>query len=133
MNDRILQVINHPLHRYLGVADVRSEDGAGSFSFTVGDATVNPADALHGGVVYLLCDVCAYLGLLSVLADDMEAVTHDLHVSVLRAAGRGDVVRMASRILKKGKSLCFIDVSAMVSGRLIASARITKSLIKKTA
>lgn len=57
MNDRILQVINHPLHRYLGVADVRSEDGAGRFSFTVGGATVNPADALHGGVVYFLCDV----------------------------------------------------------------------------
>ncbi|MFO7570317.1 MAG: PaaI family thioesterase [Smithellaceae bacterium] len=133
MKERLLQVVNHPLHCHLGVTEARSEDGGGSFTFTVGDATVNPADALHGGVVYLLCDVCAYLGLLSVLDDDMEAVTHDIHVSVLRAAGRGDVVRMASRILKKGKSLCFIDVSATVAGQLIATARITKSLIRKTA
>ena len=66
------------------------------------------------------------------LADDREAVTHDRHHPVLRAAGRGDDVRMESRILKKGRSLCFIDVSATVSGQLIATARITKSIVRKT-
>ena len=130
MNERILQVINHPLHRHLGVTCARSEDGRGSFCFTVGDTTVNPAGALHGGVLYLLCDVCAYMGLLSSLSGDLEAVTHDIHVSVLRGAARGDTVEMASHILKKGKNLCFIDVTATVSGQPIATARITKSLIR---
>ncbi len=130
MNNRINQVIRHPLHRHLGIADACSEDGKGRFTFTVGDATVNPAGALHGGVVYLLCDVCAYLGLLSVLPDAQEAVTHDIHVSVMRSASRGDVVKMQSSIIKKGKSLCFINVEATVSGQLIATARITKSLVK---
>ncbi len=130
MTERILQVIHHPLHRHLGVTDAHSENGQGSFTFTVGDATVNPAGALHGGVVYLLCDVCAYLGLLSVLPENVEAVTHDIHVSVLRSALRGDTVNMVSRIIKKGRNLCFIDVTAAVEGQLIATARITKSLIK---
>lgn len=130
MNERILQVINHPLHRHLGVSDAHSENGQGSFTFAVGDTTVNPADALHGGVIYLLCDVCAYLGLVSVFREDQEAVTHDIHVSVLRSAKRGDTVKMESRIIKKGKNLCFIDVSATVQDQLIATARITKSLIK---
>jgi uncharacterized protein (TIGR00369 family) len=130
MNKRILQVINLPLHRHLGITDAHSEDGKGNFSFTVGDTTVNPPGALHGGVVYLLCDVCAYLGLMSVLPESQEAVTHDIHVSMLRGASRNDIVKMESKIIKKGKSLCFIDVTAVVEGQLIATARITKSLIK---
>ncbi len=129
MQERILQVIHHPLHRHLGITDAHSGDGKGRFVFTVGDTTVNPAGALHGGVVYLLCDVCAYLGLLSVLSERQEAVTHDIHVSMLRSAQRGDTVTMESQVLKKGKSLCFIDVMATAAGQLIATARITKSLV----
>lgn len=130
MNERIQQVINHPLHRHLGVTDARSENGQGSFTFIVGDTNVNPGGKLHGGVIYLLCDVCAYMGLASALTDGQDAVTHDIHVSVLRSANRGDTVKMESKIVKKGKSLCFIDVSATTSGQLIATARITKSMIK---
>ena len=130
MNERILQIVNHPLHRHLGIRDAHSEDGRGRFTFAVGDTTVNPAGALHAGVIYLLCDVCAYLGLMSVLPGHQEAVTHDIHVSVLRSAQRGDTVKMESKIVKKGKSLCFIDVTAAAEGQLIATARITKSLIK---
>lgn len=128
---RILQVVNHPLHRHLGMTGARSENGRGSFVFSVGDATVNPAGALHGGVVYLLCDVCAYLGLLSILPEDQEAVTHDIHVSMLRGAARGDQVKIESHILKKGQNLCFLDVEATTKGERIATARITKSLIKR--
>lgn len=129
MTQRMQSVLNLPLHARLGITGAHAENGEAGFSFVVGDETVNPAGALHGGVVYLLCDVCAYLGLLSLLPDDLEAVTHDLHVSVLRASQRGDTVELSSRMLKKGKSVCFIEVSATCGGRDIARAAITKSLI----
>jgi len=128
---RLQKVMDLELHRFLGVSDLASHEGRGTLSFVVGSRTANPAGMLHGGVVYLLCDVCAYAGLLSVLPDDREAVTHDIHVSVLRSANWGDTVQMTSRILKQGKTLCFIDVQAVAADELIATAGITKSLIPR--
>ena len=129
--DRLQKVIDLELHRFLGSTGLVSNNGRGGLSFVVGNHTANPAGVLHGGVVYLLCDVCAYAGLLSILPDDREAVTHDIHVSVLRAVNLGDTVQMTSRILKQGRILCFFDVQAVVADELIATARVTKSLIPR--
>ncbi|MDA8138653.1 MAG: PaaI family thioesterase [Desulfobacteraceae bacterium] len=129
MNERVNQVQNLPLHRYLGVGEIDSADGKATFSVVVTERILNPAGALHGGVIYMFCDICAYAGLLSILDSDQEAVTHDIHVSVLRGAALGDTVTFSSNVIKKGKSLCFIEVIASVRGKVIATARVTKSLL----
>lgn len=127
---RIETVLNLPLHRHLGVTSIESSEGQAELQFEVGENTLNPAGALHGGALYMLCDVCAYAGLLSVLEDNEEAVTHDIHVSVMRSAGAGDNVVIRSTLLKRGRSLCFVDISASVGGKVIATARVTKSVIR---
>ncbi len=129
MNPRLKKVIDHPLHQSLGITSIDAENGNGRFTITIGDSALNPFGALHGGVVYLLCDVCAYAGLLSVMESHTQAVTHDIHVSIMKSAKLGDRVEFASQLIKRGKHLCFISVRASVSGRVIASANITKSLI----
>ena len=129
MNPRLQNVLNHPLHQFLGVADIHSADGQGEIRITVTDELVNPAGIFHGGVVYVLSDVCAYAGLLSLLEDSEEAVTHDLHVSVLRPAKLGDEVVFRSDVVKRGRQLCFLDVTASVNEKVIATARVTKSII----
>lgn len=131
MNERLKAVIEQPLHQYLGITDIESEKGNGILNFTVNEKAINPAGVLHGGVIYLLCDVCAYAGLLSIIGPEKEAVTHDIHISVIRSAKAGDVVTIKSRIIKIGKTLCFTDVTAAVSGDIISTARVTKSLISK--
>ena len=129
MNPRLQNVLSHPLHQFLGVADIHSTDGQGEIRITVTDELVNPAGVFHGGVVYVLSDVCAYAGLLSLLNDNEEAVTHDLHVSILRPAKRGDEVVFRSEVVKRGRQLCFIDVTASVNDKIIATVRVTKSVI----
>lgn len=129
MNPRLQNVLSHPLHQFLGVADIHSADGHGEIRITVTDELVNPAGVFHGGVVYVLSDVCAYAGLLSLLNDNEEAVTHDLHVSILRPAKRGDEVVFRSEVVKRGRQLCFIDVTASVNDKIIATVRVTKSVI----
>lgn len=129
MNPRLQNVLSHPLHQFLGVADIHSADGQGEIRITVTDELVNPAGVFHGGVVYVVSDVCAYAGLLSLLNDNEEAVTHDLHVSILRPATRGDEVVFRSEVVKRGRQLCFIDVTASVNDKIIATARVTKSVI----
>ena len=129
MNPRLQNVLSHPLHQFLGVADIHSADGQGEIRITVTDELVNPAGVFHGGVVYVLSDVCAYAGLLSLLNDNEEAVTHDLHVSILRPAKHGDEVVFRSEVVKRGRQLCFIDVTASVNDKIIATIRVTKSVI----
>ncbi len=127
--NRLDAVRNLPLHRYLGVTRLTSDEGTGTLAFEVGEHTVNPAGVLHGGVVYALCDVCAYAGLLSLLKPDQEAVTHDLHVSVMRPAQYGDTVVITSRPVRLGRRIGFFEVTAAVDDTLIATARVTKSIL----
>jgi uncharacterized protein (TIGR00369 family) len=131
LDERWRAVLDHPFHRYLGIRDIEATENGAVLKFTVSDQIVNVAGVLHGGAIYAVCDICAYSGVLNLLGPDQEAVTHDVHFSVLQKANAGDHVTVTSKVLKKGKSLCFIDVRAMVDGRLIATATVTKSLIKR--
>ncbi len=129
MNSRLEQVIHHPLQQHLGVTHIDSDDGKGSFTIEVSENVVNPAGVFHGGVLYMLADVCSYAGLLTKLNPDQEAVTHDIHVSVLRAANKGDQVKFDSQVLKLGKRIAFIDVTVTSNDHLLATARVTKSIL----
>ncbi|MCP4105024.1 MAG: PaaI family thioesterase [Desulfobacteraceae bacterium] len=129
MNERLEKVIDLPLHRFLGVTSIQSDSGNGILSVKINENMINLAGAFHGGVIYLLCDVCAYGGLLSIIDNNTEAVTHDIQVSVMQPAKLGDVVEFRSEIAKLGKRICFIDVKARLTAQVIASARVTKSII----
>jgi len=126
---RLQPLIDQPLHRLLGLLDVKSRDGAGHLAIEVSALTSSPAGGLHGGVVYMLSDVCAMVGLLSRLPADQHAVTHDIHVSVMRSAAMGDRVTFDSRIAQLGRRLCFSEVVVRCGERTLATARVTKSLV----
>lgn len=128
MNTRLKKVINHPLHRRLGITDIESEGGVGRFSIEVNEDSLNPGGMFHGGVLYLLCDVCAYAGMLSRMDELTEAVTHDIQVSVMRPAKLGDRIEFKSRVVRQGKRLCFIEVEATVDGDILGTAKVTKSM-----
>jgi uncharacterized protein (TIGR00369 family) len=119
----------HPYHAYLGLQEFHSDNGQGSLQLQVAEQHINPAGALHGGIIYSVLDVASYLALLSQLPATHEAVTHDIHVSVMRAAKLGDRLEFTAEIEKLGKSLAFIQAKASSNGKLIATARVTKSLI----
>lgn len=128
MDTRLKKMLAHPLHQFLGVTAINADAGRGALSITLSENVINPAGLFHGGVIYILCDVCAYGGLLSLLDDRTDAVTHDIQISVMRSAKLGDVVDFQSEVAKLGKTICFIDVKVTVSGQMIASARVTKSI-----
>jgi len=129
MIDKISPIKNHPLHIHLGVQDITSESGNGTLTAIVNTNSLNPSGYYHGGVMYTLCDCCAYSGILSALKSNEDAVTHDIHISVLRPGKLHDKVIYQSKLVKRGKTLCFIDVEAKIDGKLIATARITKSIV----
>ncbi len=72
-------------------------------------------------------------GRLEFTADGLTInVTHDLHVSVLRPVPSGQTVTVQSEIRRLGRAICFLDVSVESGGKLVATARVTKSIITPT-
>lgn len=132
--DRFLPTVtHHPLHRAMGVTQIVASDGKAQIDVTVSDTTTNTAGVFHGGVVYTLCDMACYAALLSVLRDGENAVTHDIHVSMLRAARLGDRVQFSARVLKHGRSVAFMTAEAHSGEHLLARATVTKSILRAPA
>ncbi|WP_144394226.1 PaaI family thioesterase [Pleionea sediminis] len=131
MNAKLEQLKYHPYHQYLGVVDIVNENNSVELHANVSENTINFSGVYHGGAIYSLCDVCAYASLVSSLENNQEAVTHDIHVSLLRPVVENERVIYKSTIRKLGRSLCFIDVEVTANGKLIATARVTKSIVIK--
>jgi len=129
MTTRLEKVKSQALNEILGVTEFYSSNGIGKLKAIVNKNTVNPSGYYHGGAIYALCDVCAITALSSLLDENKEAVTHDIHVSVLRAAVANDQVLYQSKVIKLGKRVAFMDVEVSVKDQLIATARVTKSII----
>ncbi len=129
IDDLLAGITAIPLHRFLGLHGLQAADGQASLKITVNENTANPAGVLHGGVAYALCDVVAYAALLTCIEAGAGAVTHDIHVSVIRAAPLGAEVEFRGQVVRKGGRIAFLDAQALSAGEIIASARVTKSLL----
>jgi uncharacterized protein (TIGR00369 family) len=118
-----------PYHRYLGIGPITAAAGRASFELPVAEHCANAFGVLHGGILASLCDVAAYCALVSTLPADSHAATHDLHLSVMRPTSVGRRVRFEGVVVQKGRSLAFLEARALDEDRLLATARITKSLL----
>ena len=125
-------VLDVALHRHLGLTFESCGDGVACARFDVGPQHIG-FGGLHAGVLYALSDAVAMLALLTRLEPEKHAVTHDLHVSVMRSAGPGDRVLLESSVARLGRSVAFIDVRCRVGGTVIATARVTKSVVSPKA
>lgn len=126
------QLANLELHRFIGVEVHDASDGKAHLSFLVRDSMLTPGASLHAGYIYTVCDFAAYVALMGQLSADEGAVTHDLHVSVMRSAKPGERVDVRATTVRRGRTIAFLDVQAVCGDRLVASARVTKSMVPIT-
>lgn len=126
----LTSVETHPLHRMMGVEKIESGNGLATIAFTVGDMSVNARGAFHGGVAYTIYDMACYSALLSVLVEGENAATHDIHVSLLRAAMRGDRIVTTGKVIKRGRNVAFMEAQMHCNEELIARATVTKSILR---
>lgn len=127
------RILSHPLHAASDLAVLASDGGASEITFAVNGFTANVIGTLHGGILYAMVDVAAFMALLSVIPDGLHGVTADIQVSVLRAAKQGDIVHVRGRVDRVGRTLANMRTEAFVltegKERLIATGTVVKSLI----
>lgn len=126
----ILQAMEtFPLHAQFGLELVEAADGEAHARCEVGPAHLNYGGVVHGGVMYLLLDVVSYCAAMTQAPPGFNATTHDFHCSVMRATPGGVTLDFRAKVRKAGRTLFFIDVEAAIGDKLVASARVTKSLV----
>ncbi len=132
LTERQRAVLDLPLNRHLGIVYDGLTEGVAHAHFFSTPALATFGGTLHGGALTALCEVIGFLALAPALSEQQHAVTHDLHVSLMRAVPAGARCDLSARVARLGRTLAFIDVEANVEGQLVASARITKSLIARS-
>lgn len=125
---RVQALLDVALNHHLGLVFDRHETHTAHAHFDMGPQHL-AFGGLHGGALYVLLDAVCLLALLPALAPGQHAVTHDLHISMMRPVAAGAHCQLTARVIKLGRSLAFLEASATVNGQVVASARITKSLI----
>jgi uncharacterized protein (TIGR00369 family) len=128
---RVQQVLDIPLHRFLSVTLLDPDDPSAGIAFPVDADAQNQAEVLHGGVVTALLDVASFLALLPELGEDEHAVTHDLSVQLLRPVPGGSRVEVRGTVLRRGRAVAFLRAEALVDGRVVAAAQVTKTLVNR--
>ena len=119
------------LHKYIGIRLVDPQQRHLGCTFVVGPQIEGREGQLNGGILSLVLDAVAFLALEPSLAENEDAVSHDLHISMLKSAKRGDVVHLKGELVQRGRRVAFVNAEARVDGRLVASARITKSILTR--
>ncbi|RWS14032.1 acyl-coenzyme A thioesterase 13-like isoform X2 [Dinothrombium tinctorium] len=100
----------------------------------VSEEHANRSGTLHGGMTATLVDQISTLALTTVDESGDEnmqrGVSVDMSISFLRPAKIGETIEVTANILKKGRTLAFLDVNICDknSGKLIAKGNHTKYL-----
>lgn len=127
--ERVRQVLDDPLHRWLGLQLADEADPRAGLVFGAGPTELYPAGLLHGGMLGMLLDVAAAVRLLPELADGETAVTHATSCSVLRPVSEGTRLLLRADLLSKSPTRAFLRASACVGKEVVAVGQLTKDLL----
>lgn len=126
-------VFSLPFHRFCGISLVRQEPGKSIVHMPINDNTGNVNGVLHGGVLYAMMDVAAFLALVPLFAPGETAVSHDVHVSVMRPIAKGSTLELRAAVRRRGKSIAFMQVEAwnvsLPEPVLVGTGTVTKSFV----
>lgn len=126
-------VFTLPFHRFCGVELVHQEPGKSVVRIPIDENTGNVNGVLHGGILYAVIDVAAFLALVPLFAPGEMAVSHDVHVSVMRPVPKGATLELRAEVRRRGRGIAFMQVEAWnvtaTPPVLAATGSVTKSFV----
>lgn len=117
----------------LGIKCVEVKEGYIVGTMPVDERTVQPMGVIHGGATLAFAETMAGFGSLPLLDDDQIQVGAQVSGNHVASALKGDVLRAEGRIIHRGRSthVWSVDVYSQKSGKLIHTARVLNSIIKR--
>lgn len=122
-------ILDTRLTAFIGFREFDFAQGRSELSLIVDAKGTSAHNKMHAGVVYMLCEVACYTSLLHDLEEEEMATTIDSHFNFLRPVIPGARLVVHGRLLRRGKTVAFMEAEACVGGKLVARATITKAII----
>lgn len=98
------------------------DDGCGYFRFVAGDKHRNRNGVVQGGMLMTFAD--RGLGFtIRQNEENLKQATVQLDVHFIRAVPIGSTVELAAQVVRKGRSMVFVDGVLSVEGDTVATAR----------
>lgn len=127
----ITEFLKHsPFVGHLGMRLVEIEPELARIELPFAESVVTIGDVVHGGAIAALVDTTAMAAAWSAaeVTDAPRGTTVGLSVNFV-AAARGQDVTATARVVRRGSSLCFLDVDvANADGELVAKGLVTYKL-----
>jgi len=107
------------------------EPGFARIAFLPRPEMLTPWGTLNGGVLNSLVEVAAFYALLPSLEPDELPVTNDIFLQHVRPLPGDAEYEMTGRLLRKGKTMAWLESTAWVGGKECTFARLTKTLTRR--
>lgn len=117
----------------LGIKCIEVAEGYIVGTMPVDERTIQPMGIIHGGATLAFAETMAGFGSLPLLDEDQIQVGAQVSGNHVASALKGDTLRAEGRIIHRGRSthVWSIDVYSERSGKLIHTARVLNSIIKR--
>ncbi len=106
----------------LGVELLRCENGASDCRLLSTEPHRNTRGLVHGGVSFALIDSGMGAAVSSTLREGEGCATIEIKISYMAPVYPGTELRCASRVIKRGKTVIFIESEVTVDGAPVARA-----------
>jgi uncharacterized protein (TIGR00369 family) len=115
---------------YLGVQDMQAEDGRASLSLEAGDRHLNPAGAVHGGVLASMVDMAMGHAVRSSTGESDVPTTSQLTLTYLRPGTPGRITVHAA-VSKQGDHLTVCQADVEQDGKGLVHALATFAVLHR--
>jgi uncharacterized protein (TIGR00369 family) len=133
-DDARQDLLDAALGGYFGWAGMRLDQvspGRAVASFRPRAEMLTPWGTLNGGVINGLLEMPSFVALLTELRPGELAVTNDLFLQHLRPLPGDAEYVLEGKLLRRGKSMAWTEVSVGVGGKIVTLARITKTVVNR--
>lgn len=112
---------------WAGLRLLEVRQGFARLAFTPRAEMLTAWGTLNGGVINSLVEVPAFVALLTELGPEELPVTNDIFLQHLRPLPAVEY-ELTGSVLRKGKTMAWVESAALVDGKPHTLARITKTL-----
>lgn len=120
-------IVDSPLAGHLGMTLEEVAEDRARLGLPFADHNVTIGDTVHGGAIVSLIDAAAAAAAWATdrLPDNLRGSTVSLTVNFL-AGARGQSLRADARVLRRGSSICFLEVDVSTdAGTSVARGLVT--------
>ena len=128
--DRFNLTFHSGYNKWASLRMIEMRPGFARLAFTPRDEMLTPWGTLNGGVLNSLVEVSAFYALLPELNPNELPVTNDIFLQHVRPLPNAEY-ELTGRLLRRGRTMAWLESTAWVGGKECSFARLTKTLVRQ--